>query len=63
MQFLVRSDDLGYSEGVNYGIEKALRFGLTRSVGLMVNMPAALHGVALMKDLPVCIGQHTNMCV
>lgn len=63
LQLLLRSDDLGYSEAVNYGIEKALRFGMTRSVGLMPNMPSAAHGVTLLKNLDVCIGQHTNICV
>ncbi|MCD8129844.1 MAG: ChbG/HpnK family deacetylase [Lachnospiraceae bacterium] len=63
MKLLIRSDDLGYSEAVNYGIEKAMRFGLSRSIGLMTNMPAAAHGVSLIKDLDVCIGQHTNICV
>ncbi len=63
LRLLLRSDDLGYSEAVNYGIEKALRFGMTRSVGLMPNMPSAAHGVMLLKNLNVCIGQHTNICV
>ncbi len=63
MKLLLRSDDLGYSEAVNYGIEKALRFGMTRSVGLMSNMPSAAHGLVLIRDLDVCIGQHTNICV
>lgn len=63
IKLLIRSDDLGYSEAVNYGLEKALRFGMTKSVGLMPNMPAAPHGVALVKDLDICLGQHTNICV
>lgn len=63
IELLIRSDDLGYSEAVNYGIEKALRFGMTKSIGLMTNMPAASHGVKLISDLDVCIGQHTNICV
>lgn len=63
VQLLIRCDDLGYSEAVNYGIEKVLRFGMTRSVGMMTNMPAAAHGFSLVWDLPVCIGQHTNICV
>ena len=63
VRLLIRSDDLGYSEAVNYGLEKALRYGLTRSVGLMPNMPAAPHGVALVRDLDICLGQHTNICV
>lgn len=62
LRLLIRSDDLGYSEAVNYGIEKALSFGMTRSVGLMPNMSSASHGVELLKNLNVCIGQHTNIC-
>ena len=30
---LIRADDLGYSEGVNYGIAAAVAAGLVRSVG------------------------------
>ena len=63
IKLLIRSDDLGYSEAVNYGLEKALRFGMTKSVGLMPNMPAALHGLRLIEGLDVCLGQHTNICV
>lgn len=62
-RILIRADDLGYSEAVNYGIEKTVRKGLVRSVGLMPNMPAAAHGVALLKGLDVCLGQHTNLCL
>ena len=36
---LIRADDLGYSEGVNYGIAAAVAAGLVRSVGVMTNMP------------------------
>ena len=35
---LIRADDLGYSEGVNYGIAAAVAAGLVRSVGVMTNM-------------------------
>ncbi len=62
-RLILRADDLGFSEGINYGIEKSVREGLIRSVGLMPNMPAAAHGVQLLRDLPVCLGQHTNICV
>ena len=37
---LIRADDLGYSEGVNYGIAATVAAGLVRSVGVMTNMPA-----------------------
>lgn len=63
IQLLIRSDDLGYSEAVNHGIHKVLRYGMTRSIGVMTNMPAAQHGFDLIRDLPVCVGQHTNICV
>ena len=62
-RLILRADDLGFSEAVNYGIEKSVRDGLIRSVGLMTNMPASAHGVKLLKGLPVCYGQHTNICV
>lgn len=62
-KLLVRADDLGYSEGVNYGIAKTVTDGIVRSVGLMTNMPAAEHGLHLLKGVTVCYGQHTNICV
>ena len=62
-KLLIRADDLGYSEGVNYGIEKSVKDGLIRSVGFMVNMAATNHGFDLIKDQKVCLGQHTNICV
>lgn len=60
---LVRADDLGYCEGVNYGIAKTVREGIIRSVGVMTNMPATQHGLNLLKDVEVCYGLHTNICV
>ncbi len=59
---LFRGDDLGYSEGVNYGIEKAIREGLIRSQGVMVNMPATEHGVQLVNGFDIAFGVHTNIC-
>ena len=61
-RIIVRADDLGFTEGVNYGIEKACRDGIIRSVGIMTNMPATRHGYELIKDLPLCLGLHTNIC-
>lgn len=63
LRFIIRADDVGYSEAVNYGIEKTVREGLVRSVGLMPNMPAAAHGLRLLAGTGVCIGQHTNVCL
>lgn len=62
-RILVRADDLGYSEGVNYGLAKSVKDGIIRSVGVMTNMPAVTHGLDLLTGVPVCYGQHTNICV
>lgn len=43
-KLIIRADDLGYSEAVNRGIEKTVREGVVRSVGLMPNMPTAASG-------------------
>lgn len=63
MKLLVRADDLGYSEGVNYGIEKSVKEGIIRSVGVMPNMEATPHGLKLLEGTDVCLGQHTNICI
>ena len=63
MKVIIRADDLGFSEGVNYGIQKACRDGLVSNVGLMTNMPSARHGYQLVKDMNIALGQHTNICV
>ena len=62
-RLLIRADDLGYSEGINCGIAAAVAAGLVRSVGVMTNMPAAVHGLGLLYGRPLCLGQHTNICV
>ena len=61
-RLLIRADDLGYSEGVNHGIAKAVLDGPVRSVGVMTNMPAAAHGLGLLEQQKLCLGQHTNIC-
>lgn len=62
-RLLIRADDLGYCEGVNYGIAKSVADGVVRSVGVMPNMPKAVHGLDLLKRHHICYGQHTNICV
>ena len=62
-KLIIRADDIGYSEAVNYGIMKSVKDGLVRSTGLMPNMPYAKHGLDLLEGLDVCIGQHTNVCL
>ena len=63
MKLILRADDLGISEGVNYGILKAIQDGVISCVGLMPNMESAKHGYQLIKDLDICLGQHTNICL
>ena len=62
-RLIIRADDLGYSEAVNRGIEKTVRHGVVRSVGMMPNMPEAEPGWNLIKDCDIAIGQHTNLCL
>ncbi len=62
-KLLVRADDLGYSEAVNYGIAKSVKCGIVKSVGIMTNMVAVQHGWDLVKDCNISFGQHTNICV
>lgn len=49
---IVNADDFGYSEGVNYGIISAFQNGIVRSTTMMPNMPAAVHGAALLQQNP-----------
>lgn len=62
-RMLIRADDLGWTEAINYGIAKTVKEGIIGSVGLMPNMPAAVHGWSLLAGEKICIGQHTNICV
>jgi len=61
-KLLIRADDLGYSEAINYGLAKAVTDGLVKSAGIMTNMSAAKHGVSLLSQTDVCLGQHLNIC-
>lgn len=63
MKVIMRADDLGLSEGVNFGIVKSVRDGVISAVGMMPNMPEAKNGYELLKDYSLCIGQHTNICL
>ena len=62
MKLIMRADDLGFSEGVNYGIYKSVVDGVITSVGMMPNMASAKHGYELVKDLDIALGQHSNIC-
>ena len=61
-KILVRADDLGYSEAFNYGLARAVKSGIVRSVGVMPNMEWAKHGVDLLKDTDVTFTVHANIC-
>ena len=63
MKIMVRADDLGYSRGVNYGIYDTVKKGVIKNIGFMVNMPDSVEGYELVKDLDICLGQHTNVCI
>lgn len=64
MKLLVKADDYGFTEGINLGIIKSHKDGIVTSTALMTNMPAAVHGVKLIKDYPaLCLGQHTNFVI
>lgn len=62
-KFIIRADDLGYSEGVNCGIAKSAIHGLVGSIGVMPNMPSVEHGLKLLEGHKFCLGLHTNICV
>ena len=61
-KILVRADDLGYCEAFNYGLARAVKSGIVRSVGVMPNMEWAEHGVNLLKDTDVIFTVHANIC-
>lgn len=63
MKLIMRADDLGFSEAVNYGILKSIVDGVITSTGMMPNMESAKHGYELVKNLDIALGQHTNICV
>lgn len=62
-KLLLRADDLGFSEAVNYGIARTVRKGLIRNCGVMVNMDATEHAVRLFQEIPCCLGLHCNVSV
>ena len=61
-KLFIRADDLGYCESVNYGINRAVRDGIVRSVGVMPNMEWAEHGVRLLDGADVTFTVHANIC-
>ena len=62
-RLILRADDLGYCQAVNYAIERTVKEGIIGSVGLMPNMPDAAHGLKLLEGTGVALGVHTNLCL
>ena len=62
-RLLIRADDVGYSYAVDLGIERSVREGLVRSVGVMPNMPETERGWSRVADCDIAVGQHTNVCL
>lgn len=62
-KIIVRADDLGYCEAVNYGIRKAIKEGIINNVGLMPNMETADQGWMIVKEFNPCAGLHANISV
>lgn len=60
---VIRADDFGYSEGINYGVAKCVENGLIKTIGLMTNMPSAKHGIGLLEGKNICYGLHANISV
>ena len=61
-KLLIRADDLGYCEAINYGIARAVKDGVVRCVGVMPNMEWAEHGVRLLDGTDVIFTVHANIC-
>ena len=59
-RLLIRADDLGYSQGVNCGIAATVAAGLVRSVGVMTNMPDAVHGLGLLAGLGMTLAVQSS---
>ena len=58
MKMIIRADDFGFSEAVNYGILKAFRGGLVKNIGLMSNMPYAKQAFDMIREENVTLGLH-----
>ena len=60
---IVTADDLGVSEARNRGILESVLRGVVTEASLMVNAPAAVHGVHLFREqgLLSCLGLHLNL--
>lgn len=60
-RLIIRADDLGYTPGVNAGIAHAVAAGTVTAVEVMVTMPSAEDGLALVRDAGVSLDLHVNV--
>ncbi|AEF86437.1 conserved hypothetical protein [Treponema primitia ZAS-2] len=62
MKLIIAADDFGFSRAFSLGLIQACKFGIARTAGLMVNMPAAEFALELRKkEMPdLCLVLHTN---
>ena len=60
-QILLRADDLGYSEGINFGIAKLVTNNKLRTIGLIINLTYSKNGYELVKKENICLGLHSNI--
>src|SRR5881397_1938712 len=60
-RLIVNADDFGNSEGINRGIIEAHERGIVTSTSLMVNTPATVAAVKLVRKYPnLSLGLHVN---
>ena len=62
-KLIVMADDLGFSEGYNYGVINAAEGGIITTAAVFVNTDAAEHGVRLAKERGLFMTLHMNMIV
>lgn len=62
MKLIIQADDYGISEGVVYGIMKAVNEGCLTCVGMFSNMPDSPLAAELIRDKEICLGEDINIC-
>ncbi len=62
-RLMIRADDLGLSEAVNYGIAKTVQAGCVKTVSVMASAPSAQMGLKLLRPFDVALGVHANISV
>jgi len=64
IRLLVRGDDMGFCHAANVGCIESYKFGIMRSVELMVPTPWFMEAVQMLKENPrTSSGIHTPSCL